>query len=77
MKLYTEEQVKRLLKDKTYLREDTIKAMLNNLKSIKLPSDKEIVDYSLIYHNSNASHIFVFKGAKWIIEQIKQQNNGN
>lgn len=73
---------------KLYTRDHMIKAMhfvfihdtdetpvefIDTITPIELPSDEEIADYSLVYRNDNASHIFVFKGALWVIEQIKQQ----
>jgi hypothetical protein len=77
MKIYTEEQV-RLLLDLAKLKINgegySKETLLEQVAPIELPSDDEIADYSLVYRNDNASHIFVFKGAKWVIEQIKQQD---
>lgn len=83
MKLYTQEQVINSMKSVKYYIEhydanviDTIiDKHLKALQPIELPSDEEI--------DKEASTIFIFgadqgkfiAGAKWVIEQIKQQYN--
>lgn len=47
MRLYTEKQVKNFLKERTFLREETIDAMCDSLTPIELPSDKEIEEAAL------------------------------
>jgi hypothetical protein len=42
MKLYTEEQVKNFLKERTFIREETIDAMCDTLTPIELPSHRDI-----------------------------------
>ena len=67
MKLYTEEQIKEFFKEHYFLMERD----LDNLKPIELPSDEEIEKESDRYL---APHAFR-EGAKWVIEQIKQQQD--
>ena len=79
MKLYTEEQVREIVR-KTYCGDfydnDTPDDLVNELTPIELPSDEEIWEkiedsaYSLEYDTGFT------QGAKWVIEQIKQQDNG-
>jgi hypothetical protein len=75
MKLYTEEQVKHAMIEariSPWLKTDFL---LQDYTPIKLPSDEEIWEkiedsaYSLEYDTGFA------QGVKWIIEQIKQQDN--
>lgn len=90
MKLYTEEQVKSILirnlnffplisldeKDLEGAMENPVIEILKELTPIELPSDEEIKEEinSDIHIKSDADY---FNGAKWVIEQIKQQDNGN
>lgn len=75
MKLYTEEQVNRAM-ELTIESELSRNDILESLTPIELPSDEEV--------DKEASIIFIFgadqgkfiAGAKWAIEQIKQQDNG-
>jgi hypothetical protein len=74
MKLYTEKQVKQFLKERTFLREDTIDAMCDTLIPIELPSNEEIKDKSFNnFTQSNARTCFE-EGAKWVREKILNQN---
>ena len=77
MKLYTEEQVRKAmsaLNDIKYMyhSDDDI---FDSLTPIELPSDEEIWEkiedstYSLEYDTGFA------QGVKWVVEQIKQQDN--
>jgi hypothetical protein len=75
MKLYTEEQVKHAMIEariSPWLKTDFL---LQDYTPIELPSDEEIWEkiedsaYSLEYDTGFA------QGVKWIIEQIKQQDN--
>ena len=70
MKLFTEEQVKNFLKEKTFIREEVIDAMCDTLTPIELPSDKEIKEYASRYAADGA----IIFGAKWMKEQILNQN---
>ena len=75
MKLYTEKQVRKIVRT-TYwqtfkqhkLEEDLINELLT---PIELPSDEEIEKNG--YHTKEYDYIWK-KGAKWVIEQIKQQD---
>ena len=81
MKLYTEEQVKNFLKERTFIREETIDAMCDTLTPIELPSDEEIEDKGKWVFNNAGHTIFTnyntvpswVEGAKWVIQQIKQE----
>lgn len=77
MKLYTEEQIKRAIDiadDNADLLE--YNKILSKLTPIELPSDEKIwgkiedSTYSLEYDTG------FMQGVKWVIEQIKQQDNG-
>ena len=74
MKLYTEEQVKNFLKERTFLREDTIDAMCETLTPIELPSDEQIEELS---KNTNFEHDYFnhgfVRGAELVKEQILKQ----
>lgn len=73
MKLYTKEQVRKGLTTKNNI--IPIDLFLEQMVPINLPSDEDIDDkmedssYSLEYDTG-----FRF-GAKWVIEQIKQQDD--
>ena len=83
MKLYTEKQVKQAIHIKSnnidLLTSDDI---LGSLTPIELPSDEEVeknnpYEYlvgSKYYSPQNLK--YWEEGAKWVIEQIKQQDNG-
>jgi hypothetical protein len=79
MKLLTEKQVKRFLKERTFIRKETIDAMCKSLTPIELPSDAEIEEASP-YIPSNPKIDYLSyqkgfdKGAKWMKEQILNQN---
>jgi hypothetical protein len=66
MKLYTEEQVKNFLKERTFIREETIDAMCDTLTPIELPSNEEI-EKELLFGD-------MIEGAKWMREQIINQS---
>ena len=90
MKLYTEEQLKSTLirhlnffplisldeKDLEGAMENPVVEILKELTPIELPSDEEIWEkiedspYSIEYDTG------FMQGAKWVIEQIKQKDNG-
>jgi hypothetical protein len=74
MKLYTEEQVKKAIictRNEYPLR--YVQDIINDLKNVQIPSDEDIWEkiedstYSLEYDTGFA------QGVKWVIEQIKQQ----
>jgi hypothetical protein len=73
MKLYTEKQVKSFLKERTFIRKETIDAMCKSLTPIELPSDEEIRKRG--WEDADAEDdIAFFVGAKWVKEQILKQN---
>ena len=75
MKVYTIEQVKNFLKERTFIREETIDAMCDILSPIELPSDDEIEEssYKMSGDNVSSSSNFII-GAYWMKEQILNQN---
>ena len=74
MKLYTEEQVRNMLDSIGTLTEGGVDYYTSEMTPIELPSDEEIFEYVKFMPSS----LFHFQqGAKWVIEQIKQQDNGN
>ena len=92
MKLYTEEQVRYLIGHlDPLLRGDDWCELFHSLTPIELPSDEEIDEGARKYANINPSLVIDEKeryyrdfqkydghkeGAKWVIEQIKQQDDG-
>ena len=72
MKIYTEFEVRSLLNDLMLL-ESSVDEAIDSLTPIELPSDEEIEKESDRYL---APHAFR-EGAKWVIEQIKQQDIGH
>ena len=80
MKLYTEEQVRQIASTICLGRfdfNDTPDDLVNELIPIELPSDEEIRTMSLPTNVGDSYHSEYIKGfnygAKWVIEQIKQQ----
>jgi hypothetical protein len=71
MKLYTEEQVKEIASYFNF----PIKVIneVLELTPIELPSDEEINKQSEIFNHVSNRDIF-FGGAKWVINNIKQQD---
>ena len=78
MKLYTEEQVKQAmsaLNDVKYMYHSSDE-IFDSLTPIQLPSDEEIEEKSNKRWWKGATPPSSFtEGAKWVIEQIKQQDN--
>jgi hypothetical protein len=84
MKLYTEEQVREILMSidtNIYISDSYIDSKIESLTPIELPSDEEM-EKELLEH-TKVSTIDPYKsfyfnaamfGAKWVIEQIKQQD---
>ena len=73
MKLYTEEQVKEAMK-LFFLTTKSYKEILEQITPIELPSDEQIEKYA----EANCYDAFheegLEKGAKWMKEQIINQN---
>ena len=82
MKLYSEKQIRESLNDNFNFGDRAIDFALSKLTPIELPSDEEIeknnpYEYlvgSKYYSPQNLK--YWEEGAKWVIEQIKQQDNG-
>jgi hypothetical protein len=85
MKLYTEEQVRQSLNDNFNFGDRAIDFALSKLTPIELPSDEEIETYANFafpYTEEKRGDNYVAYrgmkiGAKWVIEQIKQQVIGH
>lgn len=74
MKLYTEEEIKRLLKEQIIFDDEDF----DKLIPIKLPSDEEIEKYfthDLIFGVYRVDYNKV-EGAKWMRDKIQGGNNG-
>ena len=76
MKLYTESEIRSILEDIGTLTTDAIDWYINEATHIELPSEEEIEGACNEELNGLLSTFGFRKGAKWVIEQIKQQNNG-
>ena len=82
MKLYTEEQVKNFLKERTFMTEDAIDKLCAPLIPIELPSDENIEEKAeFLFPTVNRmggptyiAHKSFIEGAKWMKEQILNQN---
>ncbi len=82
MKLYTEKQVRKAIAyarsvNATTYENPTIERVLNSLTPIELPSDEEIrVKYKdfISHYISHYGKESFFDGAKWMKEQILNQN---
>ena len=72
-KLFTEEQVKNVLKERTFLIDKIIDAMFDTLTPIELPSDEEIEKKFTIGVAPQTSYPHMIEGAKWMKEQILNQ----
>ena len=74
MKLYTEEEIKRLLKEQIIFDDEDF----DKLTPIELPSDEEIEKYfthDLIFGVYRVDYNKV-EGAKWMRDKIQGGNNG-
>jgi hypothetical protein len=74
MKLYTEEQVKKIQQAILCNHKDAImddNYCLNVTKPIELPSDEKIENYA---RQSGLVHPFVSRGAKYVIDKIQGGN---
>lgn len=78
MKLYTRDQMIQAFNYGKKLEGfDWIGDMIDSLKPIELPSDEEIMYMSLPKEGGSHSSDYMEgfnKGARWVIEQIKQQD---
>jgi hypothetical protein len=71
MKLYTEEQVKKMLDLARFTYNSEDKILLSQIP-IQLPSDEEIEDASLEENNNDLSPAEEFqRGAKWMRDKIQ------
>ena len=73
MKLYTEEQVRKAIRVAGQLVWED-EEIFASLPSIELPSDEDIsIQASNRHYGTNFKHVFA-SGAKWMKEQILNQN---
>ena len=73
MKIYTEEQVKAIIL-KSRLTDLTTDSLMLFETPIELPSDEEIsIQASNRHYGTNFKHVYA-SGAKWMKEQILNQN---
>lgn len=83
MKLYTEEQIREVcmsIDTNFYISDLYIDTQIKLLTPIELPSDEEIMYMSLPKEGGSHSSDYMEglnKGARWVIEQIKQQSIGH
>ena len=75
MKLYTEEQLIQAM-DGFYDCDCTMQDVIDRLTPIELPSDEEIDEKShyKISNNTKTPNWYFIAGAKWMKEQILNQN---
>ncbi len=74
MKLYTEYQVREILKKafwQDFNEGDTEQSIISELTPIELPSDDEIKRNSILWGYAGE---FYYKGAKWMRDKIKVGN---
>ena len=89
MKLYTEEQVRKMLdgllsfteEDNQeemihYSMDEDIDRNMNSMTPIELPSEKEIAEKIASTIDASEYAKLVYAGALWMLDQIKQQGNG-
>lgn len=75
LRLYPEKEVMALLNEVGTLTQKQIDWHINELDAIELPSDEDIEKAAT--NDAGAYFEFEFiQGAKWVIEQIKQQADG-
>ena len=76
MKLYTEETIRNLIgRLDPLLRGNDWCELFDSLTPIELPSDEEIETYVKSHYYDDIYENLIEIGAKWVIEQIKQQDN--
>ena len=75
MKLYTEEQVRKILKSTHIHTDNDVDMILPQFTPIELPSDEEIEELSVkvILYN-DAKRTWWKVGAKWLRDKILNQN---
>lgn len=76
MKLYSEKEIVRAIQLTVFEKPETYLEVINKLTPIELPTWEEVNKQSEIFNLTTSRDIF-FVGAKWVIEKIKQQDNGN
>jgi len=73
MKLYTEEQVKAMLISTDQFTPLHIDHLMNEIISIELPSDDEIISENQL-SEFNSEDVAYYQGAKWMRDKIQGGN---
>lgn len=73
MKIYSEKEVRKMVEDMGSFSNGGIDYRINQMTPIELPSDDDIEFRSSYFKFEKYEQIF-YNGAKWVIEQIKQQD---
>ena len=74
MKLYTEEQVHKIIELAEFGRHITYGELLDEFTPIELPSDEEIREKAIGLFNYHSYRAFFGDGAKWMRDEIINQN---
>lgn len=74
MKLYTEKEIIKMLSKRFEL---DFNGLMDSLTPISLPSDELIEHEADVASNLESESEMFLKGAKCVLEQIKQQADGN
>jgi hypothetical protein len=75
MKLYTEDQVRDLLRQVWTYTPTQIDNLIDIMEPIELPSDKEIKDASIKYYVNKSACFYFEIGAKYLRDKIQGGNN--
>ena len=74
MKLYTEEQVIKIIERTKAYKSYSNNQLIQTLTPIELPSDKEIKENADKYTIDNNTYYSFINGAKWMKDKILKQN---
>ena len=73
-KLYTEEEIRKLLNEILML-SSSVDDAINSLTPIELPPDEDIDDVALETFLNDSKRFGFIEGAKWMRDKIKGGNN--
>ena len=73
-KLYTEEEIRKLLNEILML-SSSVDDAINSLTPIELPTDEDIDDVALETFLNDSKRFGFIEGAKWMRDKIKGGNN--
>ena len=74
MKIYTEEQVLKIIQKSIMDKPKTYYEILKYYTPIELPSDEEVRIESMQFYDKNGSDIYFIQGAKWMLDKIQGGN---